>query len=395
MRDAVIREYEPNEVICRQGGRAERVVLLKKGAVRSVVIPEKDAEGADDARLRRGRDVNLHLEKGIFLGVDGALLGKYTESLITVEPATVVEVPVDARAVISMIAEDPEFGLSLARSLARKLVGANRGLGGVQREAARFSRELQGLTTDFYNLVHRIQEDAEGEDDVLRALSVAKRSWSHHMGESGGAEVTKQTTSLIARVVDDNALAGSQQRLKKGDLLCRRGDPGKSVYILISGRLSVRIGNELYGIVRPGETVGEISVLLGDEEPRRIADIQAEEPSVVGVVPGEAFPQLCKAQPKLLINICKLLAMRSSSTQQLAAESEGALKAVLAKFGSEKCSFVPDCEALKSALDLLMEEFDFPLQIEHEVLTRMAERWQRKMEELQRRVTPALAASAS
>lgn len=394
MREAVIREYDANEVICRQAGRAERIVVLKKGAVRSVVVAEKEAESADDSRLRRGRDINLHLEKGILLGVDGALLGKYTESVIAVEPATVVEIPVDARAIISMIAEDPDFGLSLARSLARKLVAANRGLGGVQREAARFSRELQGLTTDFYNLVHRIQEDAEGEDDVLRALSVAKRSWSHHMGESGGAEVTKQTTSLIARVVDDNALAGSQQRLKKGDLLCRRGDPGKSVYILISGRLSVRIGNELYGIVRPGETVGEISVLLGDEEPRRIADIQAEEPSVVGVVPGEAFPQLCKAQPKLLINICKLLAMRSSNTQQLAAESEGALKAVLAKFGGEKCTFVADCDALKSALDLLMEEFDFPLQMEHEVLTRMAERWQRKMEELQRRVSPAMAGAA-
>jgi len=393
MRDAMIREYEPNEILCRQGTRADRIVLLKKGALRAVVIPEKEVEGADEARLRRGRDVNLHLEKGLLLACDGALLGKYTESLIVVEAATVVEVPVDARAVISMIAEDPEFGLSLARAQARKLVGANRGLGGVQREAARFSRELQGLTTDIYNLVHRIQEDAEGEDDVLRALSVAKRCWSYHMGESGGAEVTKQTTSLMSRVVDDHSIAGSQQRLKKGDLLCRRGDPGKSVYILISGRLSVRIGNELYGIVRPGETVGEISVLLGDEEPRRIADIQAEEPSVVGLVPGEAFPTLCKSQPKLLINICKLLAMRASSTQQLAAESEGALKSVLQKFGSEKCTFVEDCEALKKQLDLLIDEFDFPLQMEHEFLTRMAERWQRKMDELQRRVSPALAAA--
>lgn len=391
MRDAVIREYEPNEIVCRQAGRADRILLLRRGAVRSVVIPEKEAEGADDARLRRGRDVNLHMEKSLILAADGALMGKYTESIIAVEPATLVEVPVDARAIISMIAEDGEFGLSLARSLARKLVGANRGLGGIQREAGRYSRELQGLTTDFYNLVHRIQEDAEGEDDVLRALSVAKRSWSYHMGESGGAEVTKQTTNLMTRVTDSGALAGSQQRLKKGNLLCRRGDPGKSVYILISGRLSVRIGNELYGIVRPGETVGEISVLLGDEEPRRIADIQAEEPSVVGVVPGDAFPLLCKAQPKLLINICKLLALRSANTQQLAAESEGALKSVLAKFGGEKCSFMEDCEALKGQLDLLMEEFDFPLQLEHETLTRLAERWSLKVEELRRRVAPAMA----
>ena len=85
--------------------------------------------------------------------------------------------------------------------------------------------------------------------------------------------------------------------------------------------------------------------------------------------------------------------MRSANTQQLASESEGALKSVLGKFGSEKSNFVADCEALKSALDLLMEEFDFPLQMEHEMLTRMSERWQRKMEELQRRVSPALVAA--
>ncbi len=389
MRAAFIRDYDENEVLCRQGARADRVFLLKRGTLRSVVIPDRDIEGADDARIRRGRDLSLYMETDLLLGVEGALLGKFTESLVAMEPTTAIELPLDSRAVINLVSEDSEFGLSLARFLARKLVSANRALGGAQREAARFMREFQGLCTDFYDIVQRVQDDAEGEDDVLAALNMAKRSWSYHTGESGGAEVSKQNGRIMARAVEDSEAIGTQHRLKKGDLLCRRGDPGKSVYILVSGRLSVRVGEEIYGIVRPGETVGEISVLLGEEEPKRVADIQAEEPSVVGCVPGEMFPQLAKQQPKLLVNTSKLLAIRAQNMQQLMADSDGALRAVAAKFMNENATFAADVQALTGVLSGLIDEFDYPLQMEHEQLTRLGERWARKCEELNSRLNRA------
>lgn len=389
MRSAELREYQPDEILCRQGERADRAFLLKRGSLRGVVLSDRDMERADDARILRGRDLELHMEPDTLLGVDGALLGKFSDNLVAAEPTVVAEIPLDARGLISMVVEDIQFGLSMARALARKLVAVNRSLGGAQREAARFMREFQGLCTDFYGLIQRIQDDAEGEDDVLRALSVAKRSWAYYTGEAGGAEVTKQTGKIMARVVDENDAFSSQHRLRKGDLLCRRGDPGKSVYILISGRLSVRVGHELYGMVRPGETVGEISVLLGEEEPRRIADIQAEEPSVVGLVPGDMFPSLVESKPKLLVNTCKLLAMRTRSFQQLVADSEGALQAVMSRFGGEKASFLADIEQLQGQLDGLIEEYDFPLHMEHEQLSRMADRWQAKLDELSERLKTA------
>ena len=389
MRAALVREYDADEILCRQGTTADTACLLKRGAVRSGVLTEKALDGADDARLRRGRDTNLFMDAGVMLGCEGALLGKYLNSLLAVEPVTVVEVPLDARGIIAMISGDSEFGLSLARALARRLVAANKSLGQGQRQASRFVRELQGLCTDYYTLVQSIQDDAEGEDDVLRALSVAKRTWTYYMGESGGAEVTKNTGRIVARIVRDEDMIGSQHRLKKGDLLCRRGDPGKSVYILVSGRLSVRIGDELYGIVRPGETVGEISVLLGDEEPRRVADIQAEEPSVVGMVPGDKFPALLASHTKLLINTCKLLCLRIRNCEQLAAESDDALKGVQSKFAGKKASFGRDIDALKAQLDLLIDEFDFPLHMEHEQLTRLSEHWSLKIGELDDRLAAA------
>ncbi|MCC6465028.1 MAG: cyclic nucleotide-binding domain-containing protein [Planctomycetes bacterium] len=381
-RDALVREYAPGELICRQGAIADRGLLLKQGSLRATVVPEKELDGADAGRLSRGTAVGMYTQAGSFLGCEGALLGHYIESLFAADTVVVVEVPLNAISVMSAVTEDTAFGLSLARSVARRLVAANKSLGSGQRTANRFLRDLQGLCADFYNLVQRIPEDAEGEDAVLQALSAAKRTFAYSTGEVGGAEVTKQTRRIMARAVDEQNLIGNQQRLKKGELLCRKGDPGTQVFLLLSGRLSVRIGNEQFGVVRPGETVGEIGALLGDEEPRRIADIQAEEPSTALVIPTEQFPKMVQQQPKLLVNLCKLLTLRVKGFEQLSCESSDALRAVASRFAPEKAPFASDVAALREQLELLIEEHDLPLQMEVENLQRMAERWEARASEL-------------
>lgn len=388
-REALVREYAAGEIVCRQGSQADRAFVLKSGSLRSVIVPDKVLAGADDARLRRGHDVNLYTEPGCMIEVEGALSGHFMTTLIAGERTIVTEFPVDTRAVMSMVQEQPAFGLSMARALSRRMVAANKSLGGSQRTASRFLRDFQGLCTDFYNLVGRIGDDAEGEDAVLQALSASKRTWSFSTGEIGGAELTKNTRAIMARVVDDKFMVGKQHRLKPGDLLCRKGDPGNSVYLLVSGRLSVRIGSEQFGVVRPGETVGEVSVLLGDEEPKRIADIQADEPSVVGVIPGEHFPKLVTEQPKLLINLCRLMCLRVKSFEQLAGESEDALRAVAARFTGEEATYLADVDRLREQLESLAKEHDLTLEPEIEALRGMREKWLSRRDELNEKLAAA------
>jgi CRP-like cAMP-binding protein len=387
-REAVLREYETGELVCRQGTQAVRAFVLHSGSLRSVVVPDKVLIEADEARLQRGHDITLYSEPQAMIELEGALTGHYLTSLIAAEPTVVAEFPVDSRAVMSMVQEDPAFGLSMARSLARRLVAANKSLGSSQRLASRFMRDFQGLCTDFYNLVQRIGDDAEGEDFVLQALSAAKRTWAYSIGEGGGAELTRNTRVMMARVVDNNNMVGKQHRLKAGDLLCRRGDPGDSVYMLVSGRLSVRLGSEQFGIVRPGETVGEIGVLLGEEEPKRIADIQADEPSVVGVIPSEHFPRMICEQPKLLINLCRFMCLRVKSFEQLAGESEDALRAVMQRFAGPSATFEADVGGLRDAFEVLVSEHDLPLKAEAEALGNLVARWQERQVELANK-TPA------
>ena len=67
----------------------------------------------------------------------------------------------------------------------------------------------------------------------------------------------------------------------KGDVIIRQGDPGDSLYLVLSGRLNV-VSSDASGreivltVLEPGRTVGEISLLTGE---RRTATVVAVEDS--------------------------------------------------------------------------------------------------------------------
>jgi CRP-like cAMP-binding protein len=62
-----------------------------------------------------------------------------------------------------------------------------------------------------------------------------------------------------------------------GDAVVREGGPSGSIWVLVSGALQVRKGDEVVNtITHPGAVVGEISVLLGTDHG---ATVEATEPS--------------------------------------------------------------------------------------------------------------------
>jgi CRP-like cAMP-binding protein len=73
-----------------------------------------------------------------------------------------------------------------------------------------------------------------------------------------------------------------------GEVVVAEGAPGGEVWILVSGSLRVRKGDQVVNTLhRPGVTVGEISVLLGRPNG---ATVEAVEPSVLRhATDGEAF----------------------------------------------------------------------------------------------------------
>ena len=92
--------------------------------------------------------------------------------------------------------------------------------------------------------------------------------------------------------------------------LFRKGDPGRQLYGVLSGRLKVsasgRDGREvMLNVCDPGELIGEISLL--DSNPRS-ATVVALEASELLVLDRRDFLPFLEKQPRLAIGVAELLA---------------------------------------------------------------------------------------
>jgi CRP-like cAMP-binding protein len=128
------------------------------------------------------------------------------------------------------------------------------------------------------------------------------------MGQQLGARErrTALEQTLLFGALDDAALdrlaeAAAAYTYRPGAAVLEEGAPGDDLLVVGEGRLKICTrsaqGDELlYRIARPGDTFGEVS--LFDPGPRS-ATVEALEPSVVVVIPGNAVRQEMRTTPDL------------------------------------------------------------------------------------------------
>lgn len=108
-----------------------------------------------------------------------------------------------------------------------------------------------------------------------------------------------------------------EKRLPAGDVLFSQGDPGDAFYVIISGRLRLRLcqpdGIEtLIGDLGPGECVGEMAVLTG--QPRTATAIATEETGLLRLSKLD-FDGLANVHPDLITRLIGELLPRFQQTR--------------------------------------------------------------------------------
>jgi CRP-like cAMP-binding protein len=118
-----------------------------------------------------------------------------------------------------------------------------------------------------------------------------------------------------------NALIGRGHTKKyaKGEVICRRGEPGDSVMVLLAGRIKVtNISSDAKEVVLNflgvGDINGEIAVLDGKE---RTADAVALEACEAFVVYARDLLPALSAHPAALLEIIQLLCEKLRSTSAI------------------------------------------------------------------------------
>ncbi|OQX28421.1 MAG: hypothetical protein BWK80_00225 [Desulfobacteraceae bacterium IS3] len=97
-------------------------------------------------------------------------------------------------------------------------------------------------------------------------------------------------------------------KFDRGDIILKKGEPGKKLFIIISGKVEVLIDNEIcIAILEKGEIFGEMSLLSGEPV---VATIRVLEPAKVLYLNGEYFRKILNRFPPLQIYLASLLARR-------------------------------------------------------------------------------------
>ncbi len=110
--------------------------------------------------------------------------------------------------------------------------------------------------------------------------------------------------------LDELALRELQSELevstvRGGDILCRQGDSGDSLYLVVSGRLRVTVAkpeqNEMIvGELGRGEIVGEMAVISGEP---RTGTVYAIRDTQVACLPREGFQRLMYRHPDTVFSV--------------------------------------------------------------------------------------------
>jgi len=103
-----------------------------------------------------------------------------------------------------------------------------------------------------------------------------------------------------------------------GDIIIRKGDPGRNLYIIISGRIEVVGDDEMsLAFLEKGDVFGEMSLLSGNPVG---ATIKVMRPSTILYIVAKDFRSMLSSSPSLQMYFTRLLAGRMAEINTARAE---------------------------------------------------------------------------
>ena len=94
----------------------------------------------------------------------------------------------------------------------------------------------------------------------------------------------------------------SKTVLDKGETLCVLGDESSALYLLLMGKLAVKVHNSTVATIDPVTSIGEMGVFTG--EPRS-ATVEAMEKSAILTLKKEDLDRLIEADPEIGVKIMR------------------------------------------------------------------------------------------
>ena len=98
-----------------------------------------------------------------------------------------------------------------------------------------------------------------------------------------------------------------EEQLESDSIIFEENDPGNCMYIILSGKISIRKGGQELAVLKENEVFGELSLL--DNEPRSASAI-AKTDCMLYKIDHEPFYELLDTRPEIARGFIKILCNR-------------------------------------------------------------------------------------
>ena len=194
---------------------------------------------------------------------------------------------------------DKEMALSL-KEINKLLEKRLNSMSDREKKSHFFAKEFAGVV-NFLN-----EEFHKKRFPVLKTLfEEASNSLTYMYGLSLKQVVTKTIFNIESEVFDE-----LHRTYKPEGVVCKQGQSGNELYIIVNGSLGVYVGDDLKEIdviSTPGEVIGEMSLLLGEP---RTATLKAVTETILTVVSKDDLKEVAVNKPDFFIKIGLTLSKR-------------------------------------------------------------------------------------
>lgn len=273
---------------------------------------------ADRAFLLRGGEIEYWItdKDSVILGGSNIIVGA-SELLIAmnrkeavkrhaglVRPEATALSPIPAAKLASIITTYA-IGFSVAHHIAETITKLHPLLADKMNklnETERFSRELAKAFVDTLTLLE--QESGNRQFPWLLTLfDKGKTAEAYNFGLSISDVVEEKQIDVTSA-----NLAQYRQTYQKDAVICKEGEKAEDMFILMEGRIEVRIKNNPIDIIsRKGTIIGEMGLILGQP---RTATLKAMESTHVIRINARDMGNIFKNDPATFFNMISSLAFR-------------------------------------------------------------------------------------
>src|ERR1700730_18636375 len=149
---------------------------------------------------------------------------------------------------------------------------------------------------------------------VVTGMSLDKKGVSRPLVSNKLAVLRKHPifSDLDPEALDQLCRYAKHTTLKRGAAICSKGDPGNSLFAVVSGTVKISTSSAdgrsaIFNLIGPGEIFGEVALLDGLA---RTADATAHTNCEIFVIDRRDFIPFVRSQPALAMKLIELLCTR-------------------------------------------------------------------------------------